>query len=139
MIDDEGHATPYGNSSDDEESYDDLGSADEVLTREDKFPRFSKKDAVPKFSVGMKFSGKKQFKKAIIKYGLAARKVIKFVKDDGDRVRAKCDWPTCGWVCLLSTHTNTNSWQIASLKDAHTCPPRRDNKLVTARRIAEKI
>ncbi|KAJ1255368.1 hypothetical protein BS78_K252900 [Paspalum vaginatum] len=89
VIDDEGHVTPYGNSSDDEKSYDDLGSGDEVLTREDKFPRFNKKDAVPKFSLGMKFSGKKQFKKAIIKYGLAARKVIKFVKDEGDRVRAK--------------------------------------------------
>ena len=137
VIEDEGHITPYANSSDDMESYDDLGSDDEVHTKEN-YTRFSKKDPVPKFSVGMKFSGKKQFKKAIVKYGLAERKVIKFVKDEGDRVRAKCQWPTCQWVCLLSTHSNSNSWQIASFIDGHTCPPRRDNSLVTARRIAEK-
>lgn len=86
----------------------------------------------------MKFSGKKLFKKAIIKYGLAERKVIKFVKDEGRRVRAKCDWPTCNCHCLLSTHSNTNSWQIATLKNEHIYPPRRDNSLVTATRIEEK-
>ena len=134
VIEDDGHATPYADSSDDEnESFDDEGER-----RASQYQRFSKKDAVPKFALGMKFNGKKQFKKAIIKYGLAERKVIKFVKDEGDRVRVKCDWPTCSWHCLLSTHSNTNSWQIATLKNEHTCPPRRDNRLVTARRIAEK-
>jgi len=38
----------------------------------------------------------------------------------------------------LSTNSRTDSWQVASLNDLHTCPPRRDNKLVTASRIAEK-
>ena len=132
VIEDEGHGTPYVNSSDDDESSDDSDGSRGVS----KYPRFSKKN--PKFSLGMKFSGKKQFKKAIIKYGLAERKVIKFIKDEADRVRAKCDWPTCPWVCLLSTNSTTSSWQIASFKNKHTCPPRRDNSLVTARRIAEK-
>ena len=53
-------------------------------------------------------------------------------------MRAKCDWLSCEWVCLLSTHSNTSSWQIASFNGDHTCPPRRDNRLVTSRRIAEK-
>ena len=38
----------------------------------------------------------------------------------------------------MSTNSRTDSWQVASLNDLHTCPPRRDNKLVTASRIAEK-
>ena len=86
----------------------------------------------------MKFSCKKQFKKAIIKYGLAERKVINFIKNDPVRVRAKCDWKGCPWVCLLSTNSRTDSWQIATFVDEHMCPPRRDNKLVTAGRIAAK-
>lgn len=136
---DEGHVTPYSNSTDvADESYDDMDSDHGMMKKESKFPRFSPKDPIPKFSLGMKFTGKKQFKKAIIKHGLAEKKVIKFVKDEGDRVRAKCEWPTCAWVCLLSTKSNTTSWQITTLNSAHTCPPRRDNKLVTSRRIAEK-
>ncbi|WVZ91385.1 hypothetical protein U9M48_037565 [Paspalum notatum var. saurae] len=86
----------------------------------------------------MKFSDKITFKEAVMKYALKERKVINFVKDEGYRVRAKCDWPGCPWVCLLSTNSRTDSWQIASYTDEHCCPPRRDNKLVTARRIAEK-
>src|SRR6185295_3734929 len=86
----------------------------------------------------MKFRSKKQFKKAIIKYGLAERKLIKFIKDEADRVRAKCEWQHCPWVCLLSRNSRTPSWQIVTLNDYHTCPPRRDNRLVTARRIAER-
>jgi len=38
----------------------------------------------------------------------------------------------------LSTNSRTDNWQVASLNDLHTCPPRRDNKLVTASRIAKK-
>lgn len=95
VIEDDGHATPYADSSDDDnESFED-GRDAEGERRASQYPRFSKKDAVPKFALRMKFNGKKQFKKAIIKYGLAERKVIKFVKDKGVRVRAKCDWPTC--------------------------------------------
>jgi hypothetical protein len=88
----------------------------------------------------MKFNSKADFKKAIIRYGLAERKVIKFikVKDEPKRIRAKCDWPHCPWVCLLSDNSRTESWQIVTFEDFHTCPPRRDNRLVTARRIAEK-
>jgi alpha-galactosidase len=92
VIEDEGNMTPYAKSSDEDESFEDLGSdVDGLVRKESKYPRFSKKDLVPKFSLGMKFNGKRQFKKAIVKYALAKRKVIKFVKDEGDRVRAKCD------------------------------------------------
>uniref|UniRef100_A0A8R7V023 SWIM-type domain-containing protein n=1 Tax=Triticum urartu TaxID=4572 RepID=A0A8R7V023_TRIUA len=87
----------------------------------------------------MKFSGKKQFKEAIVDYGLRKRKEIKFIKDEGDRVRAKCTWPTCKWVCLARKTSKFESWQITSFIDEHTCPKRRDNKLVTCTRIANKF
>jgi hypothetical protein len=39
---------------------------------------------------------------------------------------------------MASVNSRCSSWQIASLNDDHTCPPRRENRLVTAARIAEK-
>jgi hypothetical protein len=41
-------------------------------------------------------------------------------------------------VCLLSDNSRTESWQIVTFEDFHTYPPRRDNRLVTAKRIVEK-
>jgi hypothetical protein len=133
----EGNDTPYADSSEDEHS-DEMGADGELLSKGEYCTRFKKTDGVPLFQLGMKFRSKKQFKKAIIRYGLAERRVINFVKDEPKRVRAKCDWPHCPWVCLLSNNSRTHSWQIVTFQNNHTCPPRRDNRLVTARRIAEK-
>ncbi|XP_039785383.1 uncharacterized protein LOC120651817 [Panicum virgatum] len=135
----DGNETPYADSSDgEEESFDELGSDGEIVSHNNEFPRY--KDKGPRFvlCLGMKFAEKKEFKNAVTKYTLDSRKVINFVKDEGYRVRAKCDWPTCPWVCLLSTNIRIEGWQISTFTDEHTCPDRRDNKLVTAKRIADK-
>jgi hypothetical protein len=135
---DDDSETPYAQSSDDVDSMNDLDSDGELSRKDKSFTRFKETTGTPIFALGMLFKSKKQFKKAIIRYGLAERKVINFIKNEPKRVRAKCDWKTCPWVCLLSTNSRTESWQIVTFNDYHTCPPRRDNRLVTARRIAEK-
>jgi len=134
----DGNSTPYADSSDEDESFEE-GSDGEVFIKEDNFLRFDRKAVVPVFVLGMKFSDKKLFKDAIIQYGIAERKCIKFIKDEGNRVRAVCDWPMCTWVCLLKKTTLSDSWLVTSLNDEHTCPKRRDNKLVTSRRIADRF
>jgi hypothetical protein len=87
----------------------------------------------------MKFNSKQEFKQAIINYGLHERKEIKFIKDEGDRARAICSWPFCPWVCLLKKTSKFESWQVTSYKGEHICPMRRDSKLVTATRIANRF
>jgi len=79
---DDGNCTPYVDSTDAESVDEGQGSM---------HPRFNKKNPIVNFKLGMKFSSKKQFKKAVIKHGLDERKVIVFAKDDPKRVRAKCD------------------------------------------------
>ncbi|XP_004953070.1 uncharacterized protein LOC101779108 [Setaria italica] len=135
---DDGSETAYAQSSDDVDSMNDLDSDGELSRKDNSFTRFKETTGTPIFALGMLFKSKKQFKKAIIRYGLAERKVINFIKNEPKRVRAKCDWKACPWVCLLSINSRTESWQIVTFNDYHTCPPRRDNRLVTARRIAEK-
>ena len=127
----EGYDTPYVDS-DADDSFEEIGSDREIRQKKDHYRRFKSSDDVPKFELGMKFCGKKEFKEAIIRYCLHERKVVRFIKDDPKRVRAICDWQHCPWVCLCSRNSRTTSWQIATFRDEHTCPPRRDNKHVTA-------
>lgn len=94
---DDGNETPYG-GGEDEQSVEELGSDGEVRIRQDKQPRYKKKDGVHTFEHAMKFNCKKQFKKAITKYALVEKNAIDFVKDDQKRVRAKCDWSSCSWI-----------------------------------------
>jgi hypothetical protein len=129
--------TPYYESSDDEASFDEQSDG-ELVRRNEDLPRYNSKTVVPCFALGMRFRGRKQFRRAIIKHGLAEKRAYKFLKNDSGRVRVKCTWPNCPWVMLLSKNTRTSSWQISTFRSDHMCPPRRDNKLVTARRIAEK-
>ncbi|KAF0897659.1 hypothetical protein E2562_000377 [Oryza meyeriana var. granulata] len=89
-----GNDIPY-DDSDSEQSIDKIGSDGEVTTRTSQYPRFKDKPGVPQFELGMKFSYKSQFRKAITRYALSDRKVINFIKSDPKRVRAKCDWPSC--------------------------------------------
>ena len=60
----EGYDTPYAES--DEDSMEEIGSDGELRRKKQHYKRFSCSDEVPKFELGMKFSGKKEFKEAII-------------------------------------------------------------------------
>ena len=70
--------------------------------------------------------------------GLSKKKFINCRKNDCNRCRATCEWKTCNWYCLASLTSKSTSWQITSINDVHQCPSRKDNKLVTAARIAAK-
>jgi alpha-galactosidase len=137
-IEDDGNATSYEDSSSEEDSVEELSDS-EVVTKTSNYPRYNKKNPTPQFEIGMKFSGKRQFKKAVTKHGLLERRFIRFLKNEADRIIAKCDWATCQWRCMASVNSRCSSWQIASLNDDHTCPPRRDNRPVTTARIAENM
>jgi len=136
--DEDGYGTAYEDSSDEEDDSFTEDSDGEVVRHNDGLPVYKDKGSRSVLSLGMKFADKRDFKEAIRKHALDQRKVINFVKDEGYRVRAKCDWSNCPWVCLLSTNSRTDSWQISTFVGEHNCPSRRDNKLVTARRIAAK-
>ena len=93
--------------SEDEDSFEEIDNDGEVRKRKDHYRRFKCSGEVLKFELWTKFSGKKEFKEAIIRYCLHERKVVRFIKDDPKRVRAKCDWGHCPWVCLFSKNSRT--------------------------------
>ncbi|EEE63217.1 hypothetical protein OsJ_18027 [Oryza sativa Japonica Group] len=129
--------SPYENSSADGDSYEE-DSDGQLVRKKSKYPIFNANQPHVRLALGMKFDGKKEFKEAVVQLALQNKRFIRFPKDEGYRTRAKCDWATCPWSFLLSRNSRTNSWQIASLVDEHNCPPRKDNNLVTYKRIAQK-
>lgn len=89
------------------------------------------------FSLGMAFRCNRQFKKALVKYGLKAHKHLHFQKDEKNRVRANCSWPGCKWLIYGSKTTRSDWFKVVTFIDEHSCPPRRDNRLVTSNIIAK--
>jgi alpha-galactosidase len=113
----DGNGTPYEDSSDEEDDSFVEDSDGELVRNNDGFPIYKDKGPKSVLRFGTKFADKRDFKEAIIKHALEQRKVINFLKDEGYRVRAKCDWNKCPWVCLLSTNSRTNSWLISTFTD----------------------
>lgn len=120
----------------DEESDGEGGTT--FVKRKSRWPRFNNSLEEPKFSLGMTFSTRSDFKDACKRYGLVTFRHIAFDKDEATKIRAKCTWPTCKWSCYASKSSRSTWFQIVTLNDEHHCVPRRNNKLVTSRVIAQK-
>ncbi|CAO2183282.1 unnamed protein product [Urochloa humidicola] len=69
-VEDDGNETTYADNSDDEGSTDELDIDGQLARKDNNCLRFKKTTGTPVFALGMKFRSKKQFKKAIIRYGL---------------------------------------------------------------------
>jgi len=119
----------------DECSYED-DDENEAIRRKSRFARYDSKATLPVFSLGMIFSGRVQFKNALIKYGLATRRHLTFPKDEANRIRAKCSWKGCPWFIFASK--DNDKFKVKTFNNVHICPQRKDNRLVTSPRIADK-
>jgi hypothetical protein len=128
--------SPYMNSSDDY-SYEEDSEGESVRWRSTE-NKYDSKAQVPIFALGMAFRSSRQFKKAIVKYGLSTHRHLLFPKDEKNKVKAICSWKGCNWVIYGSQTTRSEWFKVVTFVDDHCCPPRRDNKLVTSRVIANK-
>jgi hypothetical protein len=124
--------------TEDELSYDE-DSDGVVRTRRTKHRVYDENAEVKEFEVGQAFHDSRQFKQALVNYGLKERKHIIFPKDERTRVLAKCSWVGCNWRIYGSLVPSRSSWfTVSRYNNVHTCVPRRDNKLVTSTVIADK-
>ena len=126
----------YLNSSDDYSYGED--SDGETVRWKSTENKYDSKTHVPVFALGMAFRSSRQFKKALIKYGLITHRHLLFPKDEKNKVRAVCSWKGCKWLIYGSKTSRSEWFKVVTFVNEHCCPPRRDNKLVTSRRIADK-
>jgi hypothetical protein len=124
-------------SSDEDYSYDE-DSDGHMVRRKTNYPRYNNDTEVPHFVLSMVFRSKNQLVKALKRYGLVTKRSIKFVKSESDRVRAKCGWPNCPWLLYAAKTTRSSRFQIITFNDDHQCAQNRDNRLVTAKVIAQR-
>lgn len=124
-------------SSDEDYSYDE-DSDGQVVRRKSQFPRYNNDTEIPHFSLTMVFRSKNQLVKALKRYGIATKRSIQFLKFESDRVRAKCGWPGCPWLLYAAKTSRTSRFQIITFNDEHHCAQNRENKLVTAKVIAQR-
>ena len=61
-----------------------------------------------------------------------------FLKSESDRVRAICGWDGCPWLLYASKNSRTNRFQISTFNDEHHCAHNRNNRLATAKVIAQR-
>jgi hypothetical protein len=72
--------------SSEEVSYEDDDEG-EGIRRKSRFTKYDSEADIPKFCVGMIFSGRVQFKQALIKNGLTTQRHLSFPKDEKSRIR----------------------------------------------------
>ncbi|WVZ73922.1 hypothetical protein U9M48_022173 [Paspalum notatum var. saurae] len=79
-----GDVTRY-EESDENESVEMVGSECELRKKSDCYRKFDANYPASTFEIRIKFTGKKEFKEAILRYCFRERKVIKYLKDDDSR------------------------------------------------------
>jgi hypothetical protein len=99
--------------------------------------RYDCKAPIHVFSFGMIFRCTRQFKTALLKYGLKTHRHLRFLKVEKDRIRAVCTWLGCNWLMYGSITSRFEWCMVVRFDYVHYCPPRRDNKLVTSTLIVK--
>ncbi|KAK0586338.1 hypothetical protein LWI29_005213 [Acer saccharum] len=92
----------------------------------------------PIFRVGMEFGSADLFRKAIRAHAVKHRRVVKFKKNDPNRIKAVCMGEGCQWFVYASWLADHKTFKIKSLVDEHTCVMSFRNKFVNSKMIAEK-
>ncbi|GMI76529.1 MUSTANG 7 [Hibiscus trionum] len=86
----------------------------------------------------MLFKDGEQFKEAICKYSRCSRRELKFIKNEPNRVNAKCNASThCPWRIYAITNRMTKCMQVRTFVEEHSCPVSFKNKNVNVKAIAE--
>lgn len=113
-IDDSSDELNSGHSSSDEEG--------ESRKQERKYTVFNEKTKMdnPVFEVGMEFKTHDLFANAVKKYSIIHGKKIKFLKNDREKVRAKCQ-DGCDWLIYASYVPSDAVYRVKRYYAVHKC------------------
>ncbi|KAK2654206.1 hypothetical protein Ddye_014062 [Dipteronia dyeriana] len=92
----------------------------------------------PVFKLGMEFSSVAMFRKANKAHSVKYRRIVKFKKNDPNRIRVICQDEGCKWFVFASWLNDNKTFKIKSLLDDHTCAMSFKNKCVSSKFIVEK-
>ncbi|XP_019178181.1 PREDICTED: uncharacterized protein LOC109173407 [Ipomoea nil] len=94
---------------------------------------------IPKFSIGLTFASKAEFRDAVHSYAFGNGKELKFTKNDKSRMCVRCTQPGCPFKINVWKVKNELSWRIASFHEDHDgCGWVYENKMVKSTRVAKR-
>ncbi|KAL0377895.1 UNVERIFIED_CONTAM: hypothetical protein Sradi_3095000 [Sesamum radiatum] len=76
----------------------------------------------PSLELGMIFSSKAEFKKAVQSHGIRHKRSLKFTKNDSFRVYCVCTGEGCEWKIHATKIKNEKTFQINFYNSEHSCP-----------------
>ncbi|KAK2645923.1 hypothetical protein Ddye_021118 [Dipteronia dyeriana] len=142
---------PRGSGSDNDDGSEDLGILDGSNSEKDdarpvrkfikrRYHKFNSRHDMqdPVFKLGMEFSSVTVFRKAIRAHSVKHRKIVKFKKNDPNRIRVICQDEGCKWFVFASWLSDYKTFKIKSLLDEHTCVMSFKNKCASSKFIAEE-
>ena len=110
---------------------------DEEVSVEITHPtRFNVKDQRPYFSLGMTFPNAAKVRKCIIKYCIFTGVALKYVKNERNRIRVKCE-DQCPFVLLVSKDNNNLGLVVTTLVLDNNCYRTFTNPKVSAAFLAQ--
>ncbi|GKU98651.1 hypothetical protein SLEP1_g11625 [Rubroshorea leprosula] len=92
------------------------------------------------FKIGQLFASKEQFKQAVKTYDINNKKLVKFERDNKDRVNVQC-MELCPWKLRASKVSNgakDPTFQVKIYVDNHTCCTNLKNPKMTATWLSQK-
>ena len=93
---------------------------EEVFVERTHPTHFNVKDQRPYFSLGMTFPNAAKVRKSIIKYCIFMRVALKYVKNERNRIRVKCE-DQCTFILLVSKDNNNLGIVVTTLVPDNKC------------------
>jgi hypothetical protein len=105
-----------------------------------KFPTFKMlKDMTDyKWETGTYFVSKKEFIDAIRTYSVHSGRKCAFYKNDGRRMRVRCD-DGCPWNAYCAKLPHEGTWQLRKIVGPHTCAREPRVNLITSEWLSHKL
>ncbi|KAL0378790.1 UNVERIFIED_CONTAM: hypothetical protein Sradi_3184500 [Sesamum radiatum] len=92
----------------------------------------------PTFELGMRFSNKSEFKKALLSHAIKSKRTLKFIKNDKIMVYAKCGNEDCEWKMHAIKMQDEETFHINLYNPKHSCPQIFDVKNVKTAWLKDK-
>ncbi|PKI62939.1 hypothetical protein CRG98_016578 [Punica granatum] len=135
-------------SSDEEQGYISEELVDNCISDDDKgddelgkYPEFDENAMFGEvqLELQMLFPNLTMFKKAVTDYNVSIGRVFKFVKNDNERVRAKCRSEGCKWEIYCSWSNEVKTFKVKKFVEPHTCARGFKNKQANKKWLAAQL
>ncbi|XP_061354298.1 uncharacterized protein LOC133298925 [Gastrolobium bilobum] len=115
-------------------------SGDEEVER-DVFPKFNEDNSFDhvQLELGMEFVSLEHFKHGVKDYNISLGRQFTWIKNDKVRARAKCSNEDCEWMIYCAWNNKSNSFQVKTLNDNHSCCRIFKNKRASRDWVAKKL